>query len=92
MFSLLVYEYNGHHYIALLGGTQGFKDKADVLTFGTKEVFTVDQKPGTYLLETIREVITKADLHGIKNIRCIEDLFSTRTMAVIVSQPPGTRH
>ena len=92
MLKLLVYKAAGKHYIVLLGGSQGFKTKEDVFLGGNEEeIFEVSQKPGVPLLEAVREVIAEADRRGIKDIKCIEEIFASR-VGLAIPQPSTPTH
>ncbi|MDO8561438.1 MAG: hypothetical protein Q7S05_01275 [bacterium] len=86
-----MYKFRGKHYIVLLGGVQGFKDKTDVFSGGgEEEVFQINSVPGEPVLEMMRKVIAEADRRGIKDILALEDIFAKRTGVVILQEE--TRH
>ena len=81
MRSLIVYVFEGKHYIALLGGSQGFETKEQIFTTGKeKEVFTISENPKESTMEMVRRAIAEADRRGIRNVRCFEDIFASRSV------------
>lgn len=77
MLELLVYTFEGNHYVILLGGIEHFQSREDVfLTGEEEEVFAITHDPDTPFLETLRKLIAEADQRNIKDLLALEFVFS----------------
>lgn len=89
MRTLVVYEFRGDRYVALIGGSSTFKTKEQIFCSGEeKEIFSVSQPADKPFIELLRELIAEADKRGITTeIRCVEDILTRRQMYL---KPPQT--
>ena len=80
MWTVIIYEFQGKRYLALLGGKSPFKEKGEVLCTGEeKELFTVSRSTKISFLELLREVIAEIDKRGLTDVVCSQDIITRAT-------------
>ncbi len=92
MWTLLVYLFEGKHYVVQLGGSSPYQSKNEIFLRGTeKEVFSVSGAFEDSFVELLRKFIAGVDKRKIKRIIGTEDLLNIHAgKRSFGTDPPST--